>query len=208
MKKVLQENLSFDQANAVIEEASNPNGGKDLYMKGIFLQGNKKNHNGRIYPINEISKAVSSLNEALNKGETILGEADHPEELNINLDRVSHMITECSMNGSNGIGKLKIIPTPKGQIVKTLLESGAKLGVSSRGSGNVLSGGSVSDYEIVSIDIVAKPSAPDAYPQAVYEALNHKRGHVIEDLSKSIIHDKKAQTYLRSELLEWINNLK
>ena len=146
IKKVLQEKLTFDQANAHIEEAKNENGGKDLYMKGIFIQGEKKNHNGRVYPISEINKAVSTLNETIKKGESLLGEADHPEELNINIDRVSHMITECSINGTDGIGKLKIVPTPMGNIIKTLLESGAKLGVSSRGSGNVNYDGSVSDF--------------------------------------------------------------
>lgn len=207
-KKVLQERLTFDQANAVVEAVENEKGGKDLYMKGIFIQGDVRNHNQRIYPTTEIRSAVDHLNECLRKGESILGEADHPEELNINLDRVSHMITDLSMDGQNGVGKLKVIPTPMGNIVRTLLESGAKLGVSSRGSGNVDGNGNVSDFEIVTIDVVAKPSAPEAYPQAVYEALNHRRGHVVQDLAEAVRHDPKAQKYLRSELLEWIEKLK
>ena len=99
------------------------------------------------YTVDEISKAVDSVNEKLQGGFSVLGEADHPEELTVNLDRVSHMITEMWMDGKNGFGKLKIIPTPMGNIVQTLLDSGAKLGVSSRGSGNVTGEGKVSDFE-------------------------------------------------------------
>lgn len=205
---LLQERLTFDQANAVVEAAENSQGGKDLYLKGIFIQGDVRNHNQRIYPSTEIRSAVDSLNECLKRGESILGEADHPEELNVNLDRVSHMVTDLNLDGSNGVGKLKIIPTPMGNIIKTLLESGAKLGVSSRGSGNVDADGKVSDFEIVTIDVVAKPSAPEAYPKAVYEALNHKRGHVVEDLAKAVKDDRKAQKYLQEELTSWIRNLK
>src|SRR5690606_33608661 len=114
-------------------------------------------------------------------GDTILGELDHPPELTINLDRVSHKITEMWLQGNNGYGKLKIIDkVPMGQIARGLLESGVKLGVSSRGSGNVSNSGIVSDFEIVTVDIVAQPSAPDAYPTSIYESLfNMKGGSVI-----------------------------
>ena len=136
-------------------------------MKGIFVQGGVKNQNERVYPVKEIGKAVESINERLTQGQSVLGEADHPEELTVNLDRVSHMIQEMWMDGANGYGKLKILPTPMGNIVSTLLESGAKLGVSSRGSGNVNESGQVSEFEIVTVDIVAQPSAPAAYPKTI-----------------------------------------
>jgi hypothetical protein len=178
-------------------------------MKGVFVQGGIKNHNGRVYPVREIAKAVDQLNTSLRNGDPILGECDHPEELNINLDRVSHLITEMYMDGPNGCGKLKILDTPKGQIIRTLLESGVKLGVSSRGSGNVTDSGDVSDFEIVTVDIVARPSAPEAYPKVVYEALNMRtRGPIIEDLAYAAKHDPKAQKFLKAELLNWINSLK
>jgi len=130
----LREHLTFDQANVVLENA---NEGKDLYLKGIIIQGGIRNANQRVYPVDEIGRAVKTLNDQISGGYTPLGEVDHPEGLNINIDRVSHMITECWMDGSNGYGKLKILPTPMGQLVKTMLEAGVKLGVSSRGSGEV-----------------------------------------------------------------------
>lgn len=211
MALLLTEKFSFDQAQCLVEGGGLNDAGKpkDLFMRGIFIQGGVKNHNQRVYPVNEIRSAVDQLNECLRRGESILGEADHPEELNINLDRVSHMITEMYMDGANGIGKLKVLPTPMGNIVRTLLESGVKLGVSSRGSGNVTDNGEVSDFEIVTVDVVARPSAPEAYPRAVYEAYNRsRRGPVVEDLAEAVRHDPKAQKYLAKELLDWINNLK
>jgi hypothetical protein len=209
MKTKLLETLTPDQTRMVVETKENSTGGKDLYMKGIFIQGGCRNHNQRVYPVNEISKAVDQINECIRRGESILGEADHPEELTINLDRVSHVITEMRMDGNNGLGKLKIIPTPMGNIIRTLLECDVKLGVSSRGSGNVDGSGYVSDFEIITVDIVAKPSAPEAYPRAVYEALNYaKRGVIVEELAEAVRHDPKAQKYLREELLGWINSLK
>ena len=171
----LQENLTFDQANVVLENA---NEGKDLYMKGIIIQGGIRNANQRVYPVSEIGRAVKTLNDQITGGYSVLGEVDHPEGLNINIDRVSHMITETWMDGDNGYGKLKILPTPMGNLVKTMLESGVKLGVSSRGSGNVMEDGSgeVSDFEIITVDVVAQPSAPGAYPTPIYEHLMNARG--------------------------------
>jgi hypothetical protein len=210
MDRFLTERLTFDQANIQVEAVAPAFEGapKKLYMNGIFIQGGVRNLNERVYPVSEIRRAVESVNEILAKGESVLGEADHPEELNINLDRVSHMITQMWMDGPNGIGKLQILPTPMGNIVTTLLESGVKLGVSSRGSGNVNDAGEVSDFQIVTVDIVARPSAPNAYPRAVYEAKNGKRGAIIEDLAHAVSHDEKAKKHLQKELLDWIKNLK
>lgn len=211
MSKFLTERLTFDQAHLKVElaeAADAQTGQRPLFMQGIFVQGGVRNLNERVYPVSEIRRAVENVNDILTRGESVLGEADHPEELNINLDRVSHMITQMWMDGPNGMGKLKVLPTPMGNIVRTLLESGVKLGVSSRGSGNVTDGGEVSDFQIVTVDIVARPSAPNAYPKAVYEARNAKRGAVIESLAEAMQHDAKAQQYLKKELLDWINNLK
>jgi len=113
------------------------------------------------------------------------------------------------MHGSDGIGKLKILPTPMGNLVKTLLESGVKLGVSSRGSGNVSEGGKVSDFEIVTVDIVAQPSAPDAYPDPIYEKLQHyKKGGSLMELAEAVRHDKKAQKHLTKGIVSFIDTLK
>jgi hypothetical protein len=204
----LREIILPDNANIVTETIENGKGGKDLCMIGIFIQGNVRNQNQRFYPVTEISRAVKTLKEKLANGYSILGEADHPEDLNINLDRVSHIIMDMDMNGNDGIGKLKILPTPMGSICKTLLESSVKLGVSSRGSGDVDHNGNVSGFEIITVDIVANPSAPDAYPKPIYENLmNHRRGNVIWDVASSIRYDTKAQRYLQEEIVKFITDL-
>jgi hypothetical protein len=203
----LQENLTFDQANVVLENA---NEGKDLYMKGIIIQGGIRNANQRVYPVSEIGRAVKTLNDQITGGYSVLGEVDHPEGLNINIDRVSHMITETWMDGDNGYGKLKILPTPMGNLVKTMLESGVKLGVSSRGSGNVMEDGSgeVSDFEIITVDVVAQPSAPGAYPTPIYEHLMNARGGMkAYEFAQATKHDVKAQKYLKESLINIISKL-
>ena len=203
----LREHLTFDQAKIVVENA---NEGKDLFMKGICIQGGVRNANQRVYPVNEIGRAVKTLNDQISGGYSVLGEVDHPDGLNINLDRVSHMITEMWMDGPNGYGKLKILPTPMGQLVSTMLEAGVKLGVSSRGSGNVSEDGSneVSDFEIITVDVVAQPSAPGAYPTPIYEHLmNTRGGYQAYELAQATKEDKKAQKYLKDSLINIINKL-
>lgn len=205
--KLLRENLTYDQAKMIVESTDE---GKNLYMKGICIQGGVRNANQRVYPVNEIGRAVKTLNDQVVGGYSVLGEVDHPEGLTINLDRVSHMITEMWMDGPNGYGKLKIIPTPMGQLVKTMLESGVKLGVSSRGSGNVNENGSgeVSDFEIITVDIVAQPSAPGAYPTPIYEHIMNVRGGMSAyELAQATKHDTKAQKYLKESLINIINKL-
>ena len=183
--------------------------GKELFLAGLFIQGDVKNQNGRIYPKGEIKQAVESVRTRLTNGETVMGELDHPEELQINLDRVSHIIQDMHCDDSNGLGKLKIIETPMGNIARALLKAGAKLGVSSRGSGNVNDSGQVSDFDIVTVDIVAQPSAPDAYPKTIYESLfNMRGGAVLHEIAASVTHDKSAEKYLMKSITEFINELK
>ena len=204
----LRENLSFDQARMVVE--SEGENGKNLYMKGICIQGGIKNANQRVYPVDEIERAVKTLNDQITGGYSVLGEVDHPDDLKINLDRVSHMITEMWMDGPNGYGKFKILPTPMGQLVRTMLESGVKLGVSSRGSGNVNGDGTgrVSDFEIITVDVVAQPSAPGAYPTAIYEHLmNTRGGNRAVRIANEVQGDPKAQRYLKESLLSVISKL-
>lgn len=205
----LRENLTFDQAQIITETA---NDGKDLYLKGICIQGDVKNANERVYPTREITSAVNAVNEQVKGGYSVLGEVDHPDDLQVNLDRVSHMITEMWMEGANGFGKMKILPTPMGNIVKVMLENGVKLGVSSRGSGNVDDmSGNVSDFEIVTVDCVAQPSAPNAYPTPIYEGLmNMQGGSKILEASRSYTQyqDRRVQKYLRESVVRLINELK
>ena len=211
MALYLKEHLTFDRASMVVE-SSGEGKEKSLYMKGIFIQGGVKNANERVYPVDEIERAVETLNGQISEGYSVLGEVDHPDDLKINLDRVSHMIVNMWMDGPNGYGKLKILPTPMGNLVSTMLESGVKLGVSSRGSGNVNDmNGRVSDFEIVTVDIVAQPSAPNAYPKAIYEGLmNMKGGHrVLENLKGSKLDkDAQVQKYLKESVVNLIKELK
>ncbi len=211
MKSLIQEHLSFDNARMeVLAESTADGNGKNLYMKGIFIQGGVKNANQRVYPVDEITDAVEAINKQVKGGYSVLGELDHPDDLKINLDRVCHMITDMWMDGPNGFGKLKILPTPMGKLVEAMLTSGVKLGVSSRGSGNVNeSSGHVSDFEIVTVDIVAQPSAPNAYPKAVYEGLmNMRHGHRVLDMAKDAGANQKVQKYLQEEVKRLIKDLK
>jgi hypothetical protein len=207
----LKEHLSFTQARAeILTEEAADGSGKNLYLKGICIEGGVRNANERVYPVNEIAKAVDTINEQITTGHSVLGEVDHPDDLKINLDRVSHMIEKMWMDGPAGYGKLKILPTPMGELVKTMLQSGVKLGVSSRGSGNVNdANGHVSDFEIVTVDVVAQPSAPNAYPQAIYEGLmNMRYGHRMFEMAKDASVDNKVQRYLKSEITKLIKDLK
>jgi hypothetical protein len=209
--KTLREQLTFNQANIQVLEESGPDGhGKNLYLKGICIEGNKRNANERVYPLHEITRAVNTINEQIRSGNSVLGEVDHPDDLKINLDRVCHSVENMWMDGDAGCGKLKILPTPMGELIKTLLQSGIKLGVSSRGSGNVDDRtGHVSDFEIVTIDVVAQPSAPNAYPKAIYESLmNMKYGHRLLEVARESGQDNKVQKYLKSEVVKLIRELK
>ena len=209
MANKLYEYLSFDKAHVQLLEEDNKTGGKDLCMKGIFIQGDVRNQNQRVYPAKEIARAVNSITEKLSSGQSVMGELDHPEELSINLDRVAHLITEMWIDGADGYGKLKIVPTPMGNIVKTLLQSGAKLGVSSRGSGNVGDDGAVSDFEIITVDIVAQPSATNAFPRTVYESLyNMKGGSRIMGTAREALTEAAAQRQLVKDIQRFIQELK
>jgi hypothetical protein len=204
----LREHLSFDQSGIVME--SDDKDGKSLYLKGIAIQGGIRNANQRVYPVDEIERAVKTLNDQIQNGYSVLGEVDHPDDLKVNLDRVSHMITQMWMEGPNGYGKMKILPTPMGNLVRTMLESGVKLGVSSRGSGNVNDmNGHVADFEIITVDVVAQPSAPGAYPTPVYEHLMNARGGMRAfKVAQEVKEDPKAQKYLQESLLQIIKGLK
>jgi Prohead core protein serine protease len=150
--------------------------GKEYYIKGVFLQSNLKNRNGRIYPKEVLQKEIARYNEEYVQKNRAFGELGHPDTPSINLDRVSHMIKELYEDGDNFIGKAKIMDTPMGKIVKNLLDEGATIGVSSRGMGTLRQGkdgvAEVSNDFVLATaaDIVADPSAPDAFVEGVMES--------------------------------------
>lgn len=188
----------------LVQEAS-PDG-KSLWLSGIFMQAGIKNKNGPVYPVTEIGSAVEGALGRIKEQNGIMGELDHPQSLQINLDRVSHVITELNMKGNDAYGKARLLNTPMGNIARELINSGVKIGVSSRGAGNVNEGGDVSGFQFVTVDIVAQPSAPGAYPGSIYESLEHaKNGRNIESLAESVRNDPAAQKYLKKEILKWLS---
>lgn len=159
-----------------LEEAAD-NGSKSLYIKGVFLQGGVKNRNGRIYPVPVLEKEVNRYIKEAIENNRAYGELNHPSSPQINLDRVSHMITELKQDGSNYIGKAKVLNTPMGDIVRNLIKEGANLGVSSRGLGTLKPSNGImevqSDFRLsTAADVVADPSAPDAFVQGIMEGVD------------------------------------
>jgi hypothetical protein len=167
-------------------------GEKQHFIEGIFLQANKKNRNGRIYPINIMETEVNRYMSEVVKNNRAYGELGHPQGPSINLDRVSHIITELRRDGDNFIGKAKLTETPMGNIAKGLLKSGANLGVSSRGMGTLTPGkdGAMAvgnDFHLATAaDIVADPSAPDAFVKGIMEGVEW-----LYDPVKDTWHEKK-----------------
>jgi hypothetical protein len=156
----------------ILEEESN--GKKILHIEGVFLQGDIKNRNGRIYPFNVLEREVGRYTEQYVNAGRALGELGHPDGPTVNLDRVSHKIVSLKAEGSNFIGKARILSTPMGDIAKNLLESGVKLGVSSRGMGSIEEKNGANyvrdDFMLATAaDIVADPSAPDAFVNGIME---------------------------------------
>jgi len=153
----------------------NRNGKKSMYIEGVFLQGNIKNRNGRMYPMETLRREVSRYNENHVTSGRALGELGHPDTPTVNLDRVSHKIVSLKESGSNFVGKAKILGTPMGKIASSLIDEGVKLGVSSRGIGSLKP--TREGYNVVSddfmlstaADIVADPSAPDAFVEGIME---------------------------------------
>ena len=169
--KLIAEYIESD-LNVITEKV---NGKKSLVIEGVFMQADSKNRNGRIYPKPILEKAVNKyIKEQVNTGRAV-GELNHPEGPTINLDKVSHKITELRFEGSNVVGKASILKTPMGQIVEGLLEGGVKLGVSSRGMGSLVQKNGVmqvkDDFMLSTVDIVQDPSAPEAFVNGIMEGV-------------------------------------
>ena len=160
--------------NIEVLKEEKANGKKDYKIRGVFMQADIKNRNGRIYPVETLAKEVKRYtNEFINK-KRAFGELGHPDGPTVNLERVSHMITSLKPEGKNFIGEAKVMDTPYGKIVKNLIDEGAQLGVSSRGMGSIqqMSGRNVVGkdfYLATAADIVADPSAPDAFVEGIME---------------------------------------
>jgi len=168
--KLISEEVS--NAEYLVEET---NGKKNYKIKGIFLQSNVKNRNGRVYPRDILENEVTRYNREFINKKRAFGELGHPDGPTVNLERVSHMITKLSPDGNNFIGEAKIMDTPYGKIVKGLIDEGAQLGVSSRGMGSLIQRNGanyVKDdfYLATAADIVADPSAPDAFVEGIMES--------------------------------------
>lgn len=200
----LYEELAPAECHLITESVD---GGKTAWLSGIFMQAELKNRNGRVYPISEISTAVKSAQQRIKESNGLFGELDHPQTLSINLDRISHAITEMRIEGNNVYGKAKILNTPMGLIAKELINSSVKLGVSSRGAGAVSESGGVSGYQFVTVDLVAQPSAPGAYPSAMFESLDSVKGKKVQTLAECARHDASAQKYFKKAILDWIQGV-
>ena len=146
------------------------NGKKDYKIRGVFMQADIKNRNGRIYPVGTLAKEVKRYNEQFINKKRAFGELGHPDGPTVNLERVSHMITSLKPEGKNFVGEAKIMDTPYGKIVKNLIDEGAQLGVSSRGMGSIQGSTVGKDFYLATAaDIVADPSAPDAFVEGIME---------------------------------------
>jgi len=172
--------------------------GKQQYIKGVFMQSDVKNQNGRIYPFPVLQREVKNYSKKFVKEGRALGELGHPMGPTINLDRVSHLITELYEDGKNFVGKAKIMDTPNGKIVKNLLESGVKLGVSSRGLGTVKTNKSgvnevQKDFVLSTVDIVADPSAPAAFVNGIMEGKEFSVTGEVEDYIKKDVHSTHSK---------------
>ena len=202
---------AVEEVEYITEEKEN--GGKNYKIRGIFMQADIKNRNGRVYPMEVLDEEVKKYNEKFIQQNRAFGELGHPDGPTVNLERVSHMITSLKPDGKNFIGEAKIMDTPMGKIVKNLMDEGAKLGVSSRGMGSLKQkdgANVVSDdfYLATAADIVAAPSAPNAFVEGIMEGKEWvwNNGSLVEahvaDLKKKF-DVKKRQRQVNIEALEF-----
>ena len=195
---------------------------KKLYIEGVFLQGNIKNRNGRMYPVETLEREVGRYNESFIKKGRALGELGHPEGPTVNLDRVSHKITSLCREGNNFIGKATLLSTPMGKIASSLIDEGVKLGVSSRGVGSLkedMHGCKVvgDDFQLATAaDIVADPSAPDAFVNGIMEGKEWvwEGGSLREELAErtekrinTLVDQKRLEEKKLSLFQDFLNNL-
>ena len=212
--KLIREEI--ETCKVVITEGKG--GRKNHFIEGVFLQGAIKNRNGRMYPVQTLQREVDKYNESYIKKGRSLGELGHPDGPTINLDRVSHLITSLKQEGNNFVGKARILDTPMGNIAKSLLDEGVKLGVSSRGLGSIKEENGLKivadDFMLATAaDIVADPSAPNAFVQGVMEGKEWvwDHGSLVEaelTLAKKRIEERARSRKSKQEALEFAKFLK
>lgn len=201
---IIEEN--FD-SQVLLMEAS---GEKKTYLEGVMAEAEKKNRNGRIYDLKEITQVSNMINAAAEKGQHILGTLDHEPTLEVKLENVSHRLIRSEMKENQMICRAEIIEKhPKGAIAKALIDSGIKLGMSTRGAGSVNENtGRVNNYRFVTIDLVATPSCASAYPESITEALKmNQSGMNLMEMSENYYKDPIAQKYFQIELKKFIDSL-
>ena len=200
-------------------EEQNRNAPSNMFIKGPFLMANEANRNKRVYPLEEMVREVSRYDKEMIKQNRATGELNHPTSPEINLERACHVVTELQQNGNIFEGKSKILSTPVGQVVRSLIMDGVKLGVSSRALGRVVEEAGVnkvSDFRLVAIDVVADPSVPTAFVNGILESKQwvlKDDGNfepVYERFEKSIsnLPKKNVDSYLKEQMLAFINSLK
>lgn len=205
--KLISEFNDYGIQPVIVEE--NENGKKDYFIEGIFMQSEIKNRNGRIYPKEVMQKEVNRYVKEFVEKDRAFGELGHPDGPTINLDKVSHMITKLEEDGDNYVGRAKILSTPNGMIVKNLIDDGAKLGVSSRGLGSLESKGSAQyvkdDFQLATAgDIVADPSAPEAFVEGIMEGVEW----VYQNGILTAVEMEKMQSELKSAKLNQLEETK
>ena len=191
----------------VLTEATT-NGGKSYKIRGVFMQADIKNRNGRVYPVDTLAKEVRRYTETFINKKRAFGELGHPDGPTVNLERVSHMITSLKGEGKNFIGEAKVMDTPYGKIVKNLIDEGAQLGVSSRGMGSISNGRVGKDFYLATAaDIVADPSAPDAFVEGIMEGKEWVWDNGILKSIEVERYKEEIERTRRSELAEVKSNI-
>ena len=191
----------------VLTEA-NSAGVKQYKIRGVFMQADIKNRNGRVYPVDTLAKEVKRYTETFINKKRAFGELGHPDGPTVNLERVSHMITSLKGEGKNFIGEAKVMDTPYGKIVKNLIDEGAQLGVSSRGMGSISNGRVGSDFYLATAaDIVADPSAPDAFVEGIMEGKEWVWDNGVLKSMEIEKYKEEIERTRRSELAEVKSNI-
>ena len=205
--KLISEYNDYQMTPVVIEE--NAKGQKEYFIEGVFMQSEIKNRNGRVYPKEIMEKEVNRYRKEFVEKDRAFGELGHPEGPTINLDKVSHLITSLEEDGNDYVGRAKILSTPNGQIVRNLIDDGAKLGVSSRGLGSLEEKGGAQyvkgDFQLATAaDIVADPSAPEAFVEGIYEGVEW----IMSNGILKAVDSEKMRTELRGAKLNKLEETK
>jgi hypothetical protein len=182
-KQLLREWIALDYSTDLIKESREKNGGK-LMLQGIIQKADQKNQNQRVYPMDILKREIENYQKAVRENRAV-GELDHPESSSVSLERVSHIIREMRWEGNNVVGRVEILPTPRGKILETLLESGVRIGISSRGVGSTEKTNEgidmvQPDYQIICFDIVSEPSTPGAYLYSEGKSIDLNPRHVFK----------------------------